>query len=58
MRIEEQMLDMRDGMTLAGLGVALGLLVAAAVTRVLTDQLFGVTATDVSTFVTVPLVLA
>jgi ABC-type antimicrobial peptide transport system permease subunit len=47
----------RDGMTLAALGVALGLIGSAAATRALASQLFGVTTTDAATFVSVPLVL-
>ena len=40
----------RQGMQLAGIGIAAGLLGAAAVTRVMTALLFGVSATDALTF--------
>jgi ABC-type antimicrobial peptide transport system permease subunit len=46
-----------QGMALAGLGVAIGLVSAFAVTRFLSSQLFGVGATDPSTFVGVSLLL-
>jgi putative ABC transport system permease protein len=39
-----------QGMALAGVGVAAGLLGALAVTRVLNSILFGVSATDLGTF--------
>ena len=48
---------LRQGMELTVAGVVLGLLGAAALTRVMASLLFGVSTTDVATFSTVPLVL-
>jgi putative ABC transport system permease protein len=50
-------LVLRQGLTLAALGVVLGLLGALALTRVLQAQLFGIAATDPLTFVSVAGVL-
>ena len=47
-----------QGLQLTGAGVAAGLIGAALLTRVMGSLLFGVTATDAVTFVTVPLLLA
>ncbi len=46
-----------QGFRLAVIGVAVGLLASLAVTRVIATMLYGVSATDVVTFVTVPALL-
>ena len=51
-------LIVRQGMTLVGVGLVLGLVGAYFATDALSTQLFGVTATDPLTFVVVPLLLA
>jgi len=51
-------LVVRQGMQLAGIGIVVGLVGAAALTRVMTSLLFGVSTRDVFTFGTVPLLLA
>jgi putative ABC transport system permease protein len=48
----------RQGMALAGLGVAIGLAVALALTRLMSSFLFGVSATDPLTFIAISLVLS
>jgi predicted lysophospholipase L1 biosynthesis ABC-type transport system permease subunit len=48
---------LREGGTLAGIGVALGVAGALATSRVLAGFLFGVTPTDLAVFVSVPAVL-
>jgi putative ABC transport system permease protein len=47
-----------EGMKLVGLGVVIGVLAAAALTRLIESQLFGVPARDLRTFLAVPLLLA
>lgn len=47
-----------EGLTLVGVGMLLGLLAAAALTRVLQSVLYGVSATDPTTFAGVALLLA
>jgi putative ABC transport system permease protein len=51
-------LVLRQGITLAALGIALGLIGASAATRVLQSLLFGIGLTDPVTFVAIPLLLA
>jgi putative ABC transport system permease protein len=46
-----------QGIRIAGLGIFLGLVAAAAVTRVMASLLFGVQPTDPLTFVAVPMLL-
>ena len=47
----------RQGMELTGAGIVLGLIGAAALTRVMASLLFGVSTTDLVTFSAVPVVL-
>jgi putative ABC transport system permease protein len=51
-------LVLKEGMMLVGGGVAVGLIVAAAVTRLLASFLYGVSPLDAITFVAIPLTLA
>jgi predicted permease len=50
-------LVLREGMILAGVGIGVGLVVALGMTRVLRNQLFGITPTDPVTFVVTALLL-
>ena len=50
-------LVVRQGMALAGIGIILGLVGAAALTRVMASLLFDVSARDVATFAAVPALL-
>jgi putative ABC transport system permease protein len=51
-------LVIRQGMALAGLGIAGGLVGAVLLTRVMTSLLYGVSATDLATFSAVVVILA
>jgi len=51
-------LVVRQGMQLAGIGIAAGLVGALGLTRVMNSLLFGVSTTDALTFATVPALLA
>ena len=51
-------LVLRQGMTLTATGIAVGLAVAVALTRLMRSLLFGISATDPVTFALVPLLLA
>jgi predicted permease len=51
-------LVVRQGMQLAGIGIAVGLAGALALSRVMNTLLFGVSTTDALTFATVPALLA
>jgi predicted permease len=47
----------RDGLTLAGIGTAIGLAAATGLTRVMSSLLFGISALDPVTYAAVPVVL-
>jgi macrolide transport system ATP-binding/permease protein len=57
-RSDVQKLVVRHGLTLALMGVALGLLLSFGFTRVLKSMLFGVSAIDPLTFAVIPILLA
>ena len=50
-------MTVKQGLKLVVMGVAIGLVAAFVLTRVMTSLLFGVSATDPITFVSIPLVL-
>ena len=52
------MMIIKEGMGLVGIGLLLGLIVAFAITRILTSLLYGISATDPATFIAVSLLLA
>jgi putative ABC transport system permease protein len=52
-----QRMFVRQGLALAGIGVAIGLVAAVGVTRLMSTLLFGVTPLDPATYVLVPIVL-
>jgi putative ABC transport system permease protein len=51
-------LVLREGLVLVCAGVGIGLVAAAAVSRLLESFLYGISTTDAVTFVTIPFVLA
>ena len=52
------LLAVRPGLVLVSIGAAAGLVISMFVTRLMSSLLFGVSSTDLFTFITVPLVLA
>jgi ABC-type antimicrobial peptide transport system permease subunit len=54
---ELQRMFVRHGLALAGIGVVVGLGAAAALTRLMSTLLYGITPLDPVTYVTVPLIL-
>ena len=57
-RAEVLKMILKQGMFLAGTGVVIGLVVAFALTRMMTSLLYGVSATDQVTFIAISLLLA
>ncbi|HUE89247.1 MAG TPA: ABC transporter permease [Vicinamibacterales bacterium] len=55
---EVRRMVLRQGLTLAGLGIAVGLVVALLLTNLVSNLLYGVSATDAVTFTAIPLILA
>ncbi len=51
-------LVLKEGLILAGAGIGIGLVAAVAISRLLGSMLYGISATDAVTFVTIPFVLA
>lgn len=49
---------LKQGILLAAIGVSIGLLIALALTQLMSSALYGVSATDITTFIVVPLLLA
>ena len=54
---EVRMMVLRQGLTLAGLGVAVGVVSAMLLSNLVTGLLYGVSATDPMTFTVIPIVL-
>jgi ABC-type antimicrobial peptide transport system permease subunit len=52
-----QRMFVRDGLVLAGVGVAIGLVAAAGVTRLMSSLLYGITPLDPLTYAVVPVIL-
>jgi predicted permease len=50
-------LVLRDGLSIVGIGIVIGILVSAAASRVLSGLLYGITATDVETYALASIVL-
>ena len=57
-RVEVLKMVLKQGMSLAGIGVVIGLALAFVLTRMMTSLLFGVSATDQITFIAISLLLA
>ena len=57
-RVEVLKMILKQGMSLAGIGVVIGLALAFVLTRMMTSLLFGVSATDQITFIAISLLLA
>ncbi|MEK6407641.1 MAG: ABC transporter permease [Acidobacteriota bacterium] len=51
-------LVLKEGLILVCAGIGIGLVAAAAISRLLGSMLYGISATDAGTFVTIPLLLA
>ncbi len=52
------LMALKEGMLLVAIGIALGLIAALTVTRLLSGFLYGVSATDAVTFAAIPIILA
>jgi ABC-type antimicrobial peptide transport system permease subunit len=54
---EVQNMVLRQGLTLTGIGVAVGVVSAMALSSLVTGLLYGVSATDPVTFIAIPIIL-
>jgi ABC-type antimicrobial peptide transport system permease subunit len=54
---ELRQMFVREGLLLAGIGAAMGMIAAAALTRLMSSLLFGITALDPLTYALVPVFL-